>query len=277
MTTKTDWSSVINRLTGWLVGLLAVIAFVLSYNALRHVAVDYGVPELLSYAWPLLVDFALIVFSMAVLRASLLGERTWWPWTLTGLFTLTTVGFNLIHAPDNRISQVVAVVAPIALFLSFETLMGMVKNGVKFSRAIQSLARLETALAERQAEVDAALGELTETCNRRNDELQVGVQEVEGRLAQRQAVLDALEEQVEQARTRLAELNAQIEQAQMKAAPQVERRRQLLSILASEGDIGPTAMAERVGASRNTVYADLSALEETGTIYKNGAGWKVKA
>lgn len=159
MTTR-DWSSFINKLTSWLVGVLAVIAFTLSYNALRHVASDYGVPEQLSYIWPLLVDFALIVFSLAVLRASLLGERTAWPWFLVGLFTVTTIGFNLVHAPVNLTSQVVAVVAPVALFLSFETLMGMVKSSVRRSGVIWSIEQLNNRLAELTSQVDGAKGDL---------------------------------------------------------------------------------------------------------------------
>ena len=145
----------INALTGWLVGLLAVIAFVLSYNALREVAFYYGVPGLLSYAWPLLVDFALIVFSLAVLRASLLRERTIWPWLLVGLFTLATIGFNLIHAQVDAISRIVAIVPPVALFLSFETLMGMTKAGVRRAAVVASTQQLNANLTQLTGEVDA--------------------------------------------------------------------------------------------------------------------------
>lgn len=143
MTDKRDWNQTISRWAGWLVATLAVIAFILSYNALRQVAADYGIPYNLSFIWPLLVDFALIVFSMAVLSASLLGERTIWPWMLVGLFTVATIGFNLIHAQSDPVSRVVAIVAPIALFLSFETLMGMVKRSVKRAGVIASLAQLD--------------------------------------------------------------------------------------------------------------------------------------
>lgn len=179
-----DWNQTIPKWTGWLVATLAIIAFILSYNALRHVAADYGIPENLSFLWPLLVDFALIVFSMAVLSASLAGQRTVWPWLLVGLFTLATVGFNLIHAPDNATARIVAAVAPVALFLSFETLMGMIKNRVKSQTqtvdngelAELQIARadLEQALAEMQftnSSLEIAHGNAKADANRLADEL----------------------------------------------------------------------------------------------------------
>lgn len=150
-------SSRISAMTAGLVLTLAAIAFTLSYNALRDVAVTHGVGEWLSYLWPLLIDFALLVFSLAVLRANLRGERAWWPWALVGIFTLGTVGFNFFHAQADSIPVwAVAVAAPIALFFSFETLMGMVRAEVK--RA--GVADTVTHLLQRQVEAVAVVADL---------------------------------------------------------------------------------------------------------------------
>lgn len=54
-----------------------------------------------------------------------------------------------------------------------------------------------------------------------------------------------------------------------------ERRRQLVGILAEQPHIGATALAERLGVSRTTVYKDLDALADEGTISRNGQGYKV--
>lgn len=289
-----DWSSIISRLTGWLVGLLAIAAFVLSYNALYHVALENSIPDDLAYIWPLLVDFALVVFSLAVLRASLLGERTVWPWALVLLFTVTTVAFNLIHAPSNRISQVVAAVAPVALFLSFETLMGMVKNGVKRTGLIASIEQLrdtaqviEQKLLDRQTEVDNLLNDLDTLLVQRQAEFSTVLTQHQ---QENEAVITRLNNSRQAAQNRLDKLLSEIEQRQRELADlerlQVERvqvddgiterRQRLLNILSQEGDIGPTAFAQRLNVARNTVYNDLSALAEQGTVHKNGNGWEVK-
>lgn len=129
----TEIDKAVSNITTGLVLLLAVIAFVLSYNALRAVAVDNGIPDKLAYIWPLLVDFALVVFSLAILRASLLNERTFWYWVMVICFAIATVCFNIVHAPSNILARIVAVVPPVALLLSFETLMSMVRSNVRRS------------------------------------------------------------------------------------------------------------------------------------------------
>jgi predicted transcriptional regulator len=47
--------------------------------------------------------------------------------------------------------------------------------------------------------------------------------------------------------------------------------------LTAEGDIGASALANRLNASRGTVYSDLKALSDVGLIAKNGSGWEVVA
>jgi hypothetical protein len=48
---------------------------------LQHLAAQHGLPGWLSYLWPLLLDFAMLVFSLAILRANLRQERAIYPWT----------------------------------------------------------------------------------------------------------------------------------------------------------------------------------------------------
>lgn len=138
MTTK-----VISVTTVFLVLLLAIGAFALSYNALQGVASENGLTGWQSHIWPLLIDFALIVFSLAVVRNALLGERTGWPWLLVFLYTMATIAFNVFHADDNLTAKVVALVAPVSLFLSFETLMTMFKSEVLRFNATQTLSALQ--------------------------------------------------------------------------------------------------------------------------------------
>jgi hypothetical protein len=143
---KRNLDTLISIITALLVGLLALGALLLSYNALRGVAAAYGLTGWQSYIRPLLLDFALLVFSLAVVRNALLHEKTLWPWSLVGLYTAATVAFNILHAPHNPVTRVAAVVAPLSLFLSFETLMSQLKSEVRRRAALHSLAGLSAQI-----------------------------------------------------------------------------------------------------------------------------------
>jgi TolA-binding protein len=123
--------NLIQILTALLVFLVALGSFTLSYNALQDIALSNGIIGRLSYIWPLLIDFALIVFSLSVVNAYLQGQATWKQWGLVGLYTLATIGFNILHAPDTWQARIVAGIAPVSLFFSFEFLMGQLRNTIK--------------------------------------------------------------------------------------------------------------------------------------------------
>jgi hypothetical protein len=138
----------ISYATAFLVLLLGIGSFILSYNALQGVALENGLSQNLSYVWPLLVDFALIVFSLAVVQSNLNNEPAGWRWAMVGLYTVATVAFNVYHAPANLAAQIVAVVAPVSLFLSFETLMSMLKKSVSKKALVLSLAQITAKMKE---------------------------------------------------------------------------------------------------------------------------------
>jgi hypothetical protein len=215
-----------------LVFLLAAGAFVLSYAALWETALSYGLPPRLAWIWPLLVDFALVVFSLAVVRASLYGERTLWPWLMVALYTAATVAFNILHAPDNLASRVIAVVAPISLFLSFETLMGMLKGEVKRGQQQRPNNHQPKLAAQWQTELE--------------------------RLSQR---LEALNGQLQQKQERLAELESPLAlDDDQTGLNSIQARRERVSALAGQG-LSQLSIANRLGVSLSTVKRDLAALQ----------------
>lgn len=119
-------------LAGALVAALALLAFALSYASLRHMAESNGVGSVLSWVWPLLLDFAMIVFSLAILRANLRGEPTWYPWVLTIIYASLATVANVLDVvslglPPVAIAAGVKAIAPITLVLAFELLMQMVR------------------------------------------------------------------------------------------------------------------------------------------------------
>ncbi|HEY83702.1 MAG TPA: DUF2637 domain-containing protein [Chloroflexi bacterium] len=160
---KRNLHTFISTTTALLVSLLALGALVLSYNALRGVATAYGLSGWQSYVWPLLLDFALVVFSLAVVRNAILREKTLWPWTLVGLYTAATIAFNILHAPNNTVARVVAVVAPLSLFLSFETLMAQLKSEVRRHNAIQLVDDLATQAVHRRRDLDTLAAQQQKT------------------------------------------------------------------------------------------------------------------
>jgi Protein of unknown function (DUF2637) len=107
--------------TGVLV--LAAAAFTLSYDALHQLALDSRVRPGLAWLWPVVIDGTIVVALLTVVAAKRAATRTGYPWTLAGLFSAASVAFNIAHAPDRPVAQLVFAMAPIALVLTTHLLM----------------------------------------------------------------------------------------------------------------------------------------------------------
>lgn len=204
-------NAIISYLTAFLVFALAAGAFALSYDALRNVAAENGVTGWRSTVWPLLVDAALVIFSLAVARNTLNGERTRWPWFLVALYTVATIAFNILHVPGNvfRIPdtitrQIVAAVAPVSLFLAFETLMAMLIASVRRNNAILSLEQLSAQTESMQTESERIATQLTET-RRRHETLTRETAALAVQLEDRKAQYETLTRESEILSARLEE------------------------------------------------------------------------
>ena len=125
-----------NRIQRWTVGLfsiLVVLSFVLSYDALHQIAQSNGKSDWRSWLWPLLIDGALIIFSLYIVYSVRRGlrdaRRYWW---LVGVFTVLTILFNVLSGVQHiALRVVVAAVPPVVLFCTFETLMSMLRSTVQ--------------------------------------------------------------------------------------------------------------------------------------------------
>jgi hypothetical protein len=103
--------------------VLAAAAFTLSYDALHHLAVDSRVRPGLAWLWPVVIDGTIVVALLTVLAAKRADIRAGYPWALAGLFSAASVAFNIAHAPDRPVAQLVFAMAPIALVLTTHLLM----------------------------------------------------------------------------------------------------------------------------------------------------------
>jgi Protein of unknown function (DUF2637) len=103
--------------------VLAAAAFTLSYDALHQLALDSRVRPALAWLWPMVIDGTIVVALLTVLAAKRAAIRAAYPWALAGLFSLASVAFNIAHAPDRPVAQLVFAMAPVALVLTTHLLM----------------------------------------------------------------------------------------------------------------------------------------------------------
>jgi Protein of unknown function (DUF2637) len=106
--------------------VLAAAAFTLSYDALHQLALDSRVRPALAWLWPVVIDGTIVVTLLTVLAAKRAVARASYPWTLAGLFSAASVAFNIAHAPDRPVAQLVFAMAPIALVLTTHLLIQQV-------------------------------------------------------------------------------------------------------------------------------------------------------
>ncbi|MDF1754654.1 MAG: DUF2637 domain-containing protein [Verrucomicrobiales bacterium] len=127
-----------------LVLALAAGAFALSYAGLKDLASTNGVDPRLVWIWPLVLDGAIIVFSVCAFRAGLCGESIAYPMFLVVLSTLASIAFNVLHAPVPEgatlwskaalVPRIMASIPPLALFLSFEVMIRQLQSQVRHSQ-----------------------------------------------------------------------------------------------------------------------------------------------
>ncbi|MEI2609616.1 MAG: DUF2637 domain-containing protein [Candidatus Promineifilaceae bacterium] len=230
------------------------------------------------------MDGAIIVFSLSVLQASLNRQHTLYPWILVGAFTVLSVILNIVHAPATFLSRVLAAIPPLALFLSFELLMGQIKGIVQRSGAVQSLQELFEAIRQKQAELD-------ELIRVRRDEMQVVIDQHRAEVTKLTTQTEQLIAKKEALQSELQELRA--EQKSLQKAEQtydtvsIERARAardsakqeaietLLTFLAEHPNATLTEIAEVIKRSKSTVSGYVNELQTNGQLHKNGHGWEV--
>jgi hypothetical protein len=129
--------------------VLAAAAFTLSYDALHQLALDSRVRPGLAWLWPVVIDGTIVVALLTVLAAKRAAAGASYPWALAGLFSAASVAFNVAHAPERPVAQLVFAMAPVALVLTTHLLM----QQASWRRPTPGLTRLE---AEHEAGAEAA-------------------------------------------------------------------------------------------------------------------------
>jgi Protein of unknown function (DUF2637) len=100
--------------------VIAACAALLSYSALRELAIDSAINPILAYLFPLTLDGLILVGALMVLFSASRGERSWGGFFLTGLGVVSSIAGNVAVSPNTLTARLVHAAAPIVLFLAIE-------------------------------------------------------------------------------------------------------------------------------------------------------------
>jgi hypothetical protein len=266
----------ISLTTALLVAFLALAAFRLSFDALRHLAAANGVAINMAWLYPAIIDGAIIIFSLSVLQAGLNRDRTRYPWFLVALFTLLSIALNIIHAPGDLLGRLLAAVPPVALFLSFELLMTQIKGMVQRTTAFQSLQELRTAVQQKRTELDTLIRHKQQELDTIVQEQQTAVTQLNTHLnkltVQKETLLadiQTLKSEKRLSKSRLGQINSD------RLATKQAALDTLLIYLADKPDASLSDIAAAIGRSRSTAGNYVNELTTDGRLHKNGHGWEV--
>lgn len=81
-----------------LAGLLALFAFIISFDALRTLALACGIRTSLSWMFPLIIDGSVLAFTWATWAFRTRGLATWYPWLMLVAFSAFSIAGNSLHA-----------------------------------------------------------------------------------------------------------------------------------------------------------------------------------
>lgn len=261
----------ISAITGILVLFLTGAAFILSFHALADLALSAGVSGSLAWLYPAIIDGAIIVFSLSVLRANLSGDRAAYPWLLVGLFTVLSVVLNIVHAQATLLGRFLAAIPPVALFLSFELLMTQVKAQARRTDAVESLKEITQKTEAKGLELDAFVQEKAAERARLESEIRQLEQK-------REKMLNEFDRLETDQTTPLPSNIAQLASArQAKLVNKQEAMKKLLTFLGEHPNASFADMAEVIERSKSTASNYARELQGTGILSKNGSGWIVNS
>ncbi|MFZ1401351.1 MAG: DUF2637 domain-containing protein [Candidatus Promineifilaceae bacterium] len=262
-------SHLISQVSALLVLFLAGSAFFLSFESLRDLAVQMGVAEGIAWLYPAIIDGAIIVFSLNVLRANLTRERTVYPWVLVSVFTLLSVVLNIIHAQQELLAQFLAAIPPIALFLSFELLLAQLKETAVRLETQNSLDEIVRKIREKESELDKIVQERSETIEKlegeigrlteQKDQLKIGIQvHSNGSGGSKPSESDTIGQARRQRTTK-----------------KQEAIHRLLEIIQTKPNATLSELAIEIGRSKSTVGGYLSELQVAALIEQGEFGWQI--
>lgn len=271
----------LDQLTNWLLGLILVIPFLISFGALRDLAAQNAV----SYPWlyPIMIDGGLIIFKAVVLRASLRGRRDSYAWVMAVLATAISVYLNVVHVPPTLpqlgLARFMAALPPLVILVAFIAVSRRIEESARHDKAIYSYQQIRQTTAVKRQELDELIANKTA-------ELDAAVQkqtaEIERLTAQIERLIVQKSDLQNDVRTIKTEQKASDTDSIGRArAARLSKKEQAIADLLHFLDANPDAslaeIAVEIGRSKSTVGSYISELSTNGQLHKNGHGWEVTA
>jgi hypothetical protein len=106
------------------VGVTALtgLGWLLSYTALRQLALSAGMAAWAATLWPLCVDLFVFVATLAAIADRRCGRPTTYAWTLAALYSAATVAGNVTAAGPDHVAQVVHATPAVTMVLAWHLL-----------------------------------------------------------------------------------------------------------------------------------------------------------
>lgn len=282
----------LDRLANWLTFGVVVIAFILSFGALRDLAADVGIvyPAL----YPVMIDAGLVIYNIMALQSSLNGERNRYAWALIILATAASVCLNVVHSLTALptwlaagLGSAMAAIPPLVIFGAFHLVVLRIEQHARHQRLVQTAAALETAVAARAAEqqqLSAAVRTLASEQEALNETIQLRTEERDDLTIQVERLVSELNtlKQHQQTLTRTPvapAVNAKTKANKAKATTDIPDKETametLLTYVAQRPEATLADIGQAISRSKSTVSHYVSELLQAERLSKNGRGWEV--
>jgi predicted transcriptional regulator len=275
----------LDLLTNWLLALILIIPFLISFGALRDLAAQNAV----SYPWlyPIMIDGGLIIFKAVVLRASLRGRRDSYAWVMAVLATAISVYLNVVHVPPTLpqlgLARFMAALPPLVILVAFIAVSRRIEESARLDKAIYSYEQIRQAAAEKRRELEAMTAEKTAELDaivqKRTAEIERLTAQIERLTVQKSDLQnDVRTIKTEQKASDLGKLTVSTGAANtIRLSKKEQAIADLLQFLDANPDASLTEIAVEIGRSKSTVGSYISELSANGQLHKNGHGWEVTA
>ncbi len=258
--------SIITGLSASTVLGLAGIAFVLSFFAVRDLAIGLGSTPGLAWMYPIVIDGMIVVYSLTVLKKGLHSEGVRWDWSMIAMATSVSIGLNWAHVDYVfGVQTVLAIVPPVALAIAFHSFMEQIKSIVKRTGLWKSANDLEVLINSKKDERKHLLLQFQDL-QRKGEK---GLAKLRSLADSEQLSVDRLTRERDQLKKETAQLKRQKKRPSKNSVT-------LLDYLRKHPQATYATMMAATGIrSKGTVSKRIKELIDSGELIKNGNGYEV--
>jgi len=262
---------IISFISAILVLIIAVFAFILSFDAIRNLAMAHSIPSSIAFMVPFIIDGLMVVLSVGVLRSALLGEMTAVNWIFIIAFTAVSIGFNVVHSDQTWTGISFAILYPVSLLIAFESFMAQIKSSVKRGQIVDSQSALITRVESLKSEYESLKNEIAES----KEILKNAEHETEKMKTVMRKKAEAEIVELTNEKTRLVEQISELNRT-AHASDLSDPKRLMLAYLRNNPAATFAEIGGIIGRAPSTVSRYANEMETAGIVHKNGNGWEVK-